>query len=132
MDRPRVLLADDHGDFLALEARLLEPDYEVVTTVGDGRALLEQAARLKPDVVVLDISMPVMNGIVAAQHLYASGCAAKVIFMTVHSDPEYAREALLTGAAGYVVKCRLVSDLPEALKEALAGRRFVSPSISLE
>jgi DNA-binding NarL/FixJ family response regulator len=129
LNRPRVLLADDHEDFLAVEGRLLEQDFEVVNKVGDGRVLLDEAARLEPDIVVLDISMSVMNGIEAARRLRASGSGAKIVFLTVHDDPDYAREALGSGALGYVVKCRLVLDLPLALREAMAGRPFVSPCI---
>ena len=132
MDRARVLLADDHEEFLAMEARLLEQDYDVVKEVNDGRSLLEEAARLEPDLLVLDISMPVLNGIEAAQQLQAAGCGARIVFLTVHDDPDYVRAALAVGALGYVVKCRLASDLLPAMKEALAGRSFVSPCISLE
>jgi DNA-binding NarL/FixJ family response regulator len=132
LTRPRVLLADDHEDFLAIEGRLLEEDFDVVNKVGDGRALLEEAARLEPDLVVLDITMSAMSGIEAARRLRASGSRVKIVFLTVHDDPDYAREALGSGALGYVVKCRLVADLPQALREALAGRRFVSPCVALD
>jgi DNA-binding NarL/FixJ family response regulator len=128
----RVLLADDQEDFLALVARLLEPEFEVVKTVGDGQAAIDEAARLDPDVVVLDISMPVLNGIEAARRLRAAGSKAKVVFLTVQRDLDYVRAALAAGARGYVVKCRLASDLLVALREALAGRLFVSPSVSVE
>ena len=132
MNRARVLLADDHESFRALAAQLLEPEFEVVRTVGDGQVALDEVANLKPDLLVLDISMPVLNGIEAARQLQASGSKAKVVFLTVHKDPDFVRAALAAGALGYVVKCRLVSDLPHALREAGAGRSFVSPSIALE
>jgi DNA-binding NarL/FixJ family response regulator len=132
LHRARVLLADDHEDFLAIESQLLEQEFDVVTTVGDGRAALEAAARLEPDILVLDVSMPVMNGIEAAQLLQASGSRAKIVFLTVHDDADYARVALASGALGYVVKCRLASDLLLALREAQAGRSFVSPTVALE
>jgi DNA-binding NarL/FixJ family response regulator len=125
------LLADDHADVLAIEARILAPEFDVVKTVGDGRALLEEAARLRPDALVIDISMPVMNGIEAALQLQATGSPARIVFLTVHDDPDYVRAARAAGALGYVVKCRLASDLLPALREALAGRPFVSPSIVL-
>jgi DNA-binding NarL/FixJ family response regulator len=131
LDRVRVLLADDHKAFLAATARLLEPEFEVIQTVGDGRALLEEAARLEPDVLLLDISMPVLNGIEAAWQLRAAGSKAKIVFLTVHQDPEYVQAALAAGAQGYVVKCQLATDLLLALREALADRCFVSPFIAL-
>jgi DNA-binding NarL/FixJ family response regulator len=130
LNRVRVLLADDHEDSLAIEARLLEQEFDVVQKVGDGRASLEAAARLKPDILVLDITMPVMNGIEAAQHLHAAGSAVKVVFLSVHDDPDYVRAALAAGALGYVVKCRMASDLLPALRAASAGRSFVSPCIA--
>ena len=115
-----------------VERRLLEPDFEVIGTVRDGRAAIEAAVRLAPDLLVLDLSMPVMGGIEAARCLRAAGSRARVVFLTVHGDPDYARAALTTGALGYVVKCRLASDLVPALRRALAGGTFVSPSIDLE
>ncbi len=131
MRRARVLLADDHEEFLAVEVKLLElePDFEVVSTARDGREALEQAARLNPDLLVLDITMSKMDGIEAARRLRAAGTATKIVFLSVHGDPDYVRAGLAAGATGYVVKSRLASDLVPALKEALAGRSFVSPSI---
>ncbi len=131
MDRPRVLLADDHPDFVAVAARLLEGEYEVVGTAGDGESVLREAARLRPDLTVLDISMPGLNGIEAARRLRAAGDAPAIVFLTVHSDPDYVRAALAAGAVGYVVKSHIASDLLPGLREALAGRSFVSPSIPL-
>ena len=127
-----MLLADDHKDFLGVVTRLLEPEFVVVKAVGNGQALIDEVARLEPQVLVLDISMPVLNGIEAACQLRAAGSRAKIVFLTVHQDPDYVRGALAAGALGYVVKSRLASDLPLALREALAGRSFVSPSISQE
>ncbi len=116
----RVLLADDHADFLAVAVRLLEAEFEVVRTFGDGESLLREAAGLRPDLIVLDVAMPGVNGIETARRLKAAGGAA-VVFLTVHADPDYVQEALAAGGLGYVVKCRLASDLIPALKEALAG-----------
>ena len=132
MSRARILLADDHAEFLAVVTGLLEPEFEVVTTANSGRAALEEAARLAPDALILDISMPGMTGIEAARRLHASGSGSKVIFLTVHDDPDYVRAGLAAGASGYVIKSRLASDLISALREALAGRPFVSPTIMLE
>jgi DNA-binding NarL/FixJ family response regulator len=126
------VLADDHATCLETTTRLLEPEFAVVKTVGDGQSLIDEAARLDPDVLVLDISMPVLNGMEAARRLKAAGSRAKIVFLTVHADSDYVRAALAAGALGYVVKCDLASDLPLALREALAGRSFVSPSISLD
>jgi DNA-binding NarL/FixJ family response regulator len=120
-------MADDHDDFLAAAVRQLEPEFQVVGTVSEGQALLDAAARLGPDVVVLDVSMPVMNGIEAARRLRKAGSAARIVFLTMHEDPDYVRGALAAGAQGYVVKSRLASDLNLALREILAGRPFVSP-----
>jgi DNA-binding NarL/FixJ family response regulator len=130
--RVRVLLADDHKDFLAAAARLLQPEFEVVKTVADGQALLKEAARLEPDVLVVDISMPLLNGIEAARQLRAAGSRAKIVFLTVHQDPEYVHAALAAGAQGYVAKSQLATDLLLALRESLADRSFVSPSIAWE
>ena len=132
MSRARVLLADDHEEFLAVEARLLEPEFEVVTMAHSGREALEEAARLGPDALVLDISMPGLSGIETVRQLRATGSPAKVIFLTVHGDPDVIRAALASGATAYVIKSRLASDLVPALREALAGRSFVSPSICMD
>jgi DNA-binding NarL/FixJ family response regulator len=126
MARMRALLADDNDDFLVAATRLLEPEFEVVATVGDGQALIDEAERLDPDLLVLDISMPLLNGIEAVRQLRASGSQAKVVFLTVHEDADYVRAALLAGAQGYVVKSRLVTDFPLALNEVLQGRSFIS------
>ena len=131
MQLPRsVLLADDHEEFRAVIVRHLEPHVEVVRTVDNGEALLEEAVRLEPDVIVLDISMPVMNGIETARKLSAIGLRARVVFLTVQADPAYVEAALGTGALGYVLKSELASDLLPCLREALVGRSFVSPAIT--
>ena len=127
MTRIRILLAEDHKEVRDRVVRLLEPEFEVVGTVGDGLALLEAASRMKPDVCVLDISMPVFNGIEVATQLKQSGSTAKMIFLTVHEDPDFVRAALETGALGYVVKSRMASDLCVAIKGAMSGRLFISP-----
>jgi DNA-binding NarL/FixJ family response regulator len=127
--RARVLLADDHRDFLAAATGLLEPEFDVVETFGNGQALVDEVPRLDPDLLVVDIAMPVLNGIEAARKLKAAGSRAKIVFLTVHADEDYVRAALMAGGLGYVVKSRLASDLILALREALEGRSFVSPSI---
>jgi DNA-binding NarL/FixJ family response regulator len=130
LTRVRVLLADDHDDLLRVVARLLEPEFEVVKTVGTGQAAVDESAMLKPDLLILDISMPVLNGIEAAKRLRACGSLAKIVFLSVHADQDYLRAAMAAGALGYVVKSRMALDLLPALKEAVAGRSYVSPSLA--
>ncbi len=129
MDRIRVLLADDHEAMLERVARLLATECRVVGTATDGQQALEAAQDLEPDVLVLDISMPVMNGIETAHRLREAGAEARIVFLTVHDDPDFAREALEAGALGYVIKPRIASDLVAAIKEAHAGRSFLSPTL---
>jgi DNA-binding NarL/FixJ family response regulator len=132
-EHPRVLLADDHPAMLALTATVLADECLVVGSVADGRALLAEAERLHPDVIVLDITMPRLDGIESARQLRRSHHQpVRLVFLTVHEDADYARAALDAGGLGYVVKTRLTSDLLPAIRAALADRRFVSPTISLE
>jgi len=130
LSKIRVLLADDHGGVLDTVARLLVPEFDVVGAVTDGNGLLSAAERLKPDVVIVDISMPILNGIEAVRRLMESGSQAQVVFLTVHESSDYVRAALATGALGYVVKPRLGVDLNVAIKEVHAGRSYLSPSIA--
>jgi DNA-binding NarL/FixJ family response regulator len=125
--RPRILLADDHKDMREKVVRHLEPEFEVVASVEDGCSLVETASRIKPDVCVVDISMPVMCGIEAVAHLKETGSEARIVFLTLHEDADFVRTALETGALGYVVKSRMASDLTPAVRSALKGRLFVSP-----
>lgn len=127
--RASVLLADDHEEFLAAVVRHLAPHFEILRTVGNGRMLVDEAARRAPDLIVLDISMPVLNGIEAARQLKAAGSPAKIVFLTVHADLDYVRAALGSGALGYVLKSELASDLLPCLREVLLDHSFVSPSI---
>ncbi len=126
MDKVRILLADDHPYFPELVESLLEPNYEVVGKVCDGRALVEAAESLHPDIIVTDISMPVLNGIEAVEKLQKAGSHAKIIFLTVHSDPDFVRIALSIGAFGYITKPRVALDLLPAIHEALNGHLFIS------
>ena len=125
-----MLLADDHAAFLAAVVRHLEPHFNVVRTVDNGQTLLEEAVRLAPDLIVLDISMPGLNGIETARRLRAMGSPARIVFLTVQADPDYVHAALGTGALGYVLKSELASDLLPCLSEVFAGRSFVSPAIA--
>ena len=122
----RILLADDHPHFPEIEERLLETEFEIIGKVGNGQALFEEAMRLKPDVIVTDISMPILNGIEAATRLRESGCDSRIVFLTVHSDAEFVRRCLSAGAFGYVAKSRILSELVPAIHEAVAGNIFVS------
>ena len=126
----RVLLADDHLEFLAITARLLESEYEVIKMVSDGQAVVEEAAALSPDLIVLDITMPVLNGIAAARQLRAAGFMGKIIFLTIHEDPDHVRAALEAGANGFVVKSRLASDMVLGLREVIAGGLYISPNLA--
>ncbi len=129
MNRPRVLLADDHLMMREKVTRMLESEFDIIGAVTDGQALLDEAAVLDPDIVTLDITMPGLPGIETARRLRETGSHAKIVFLTVHEDPDFIREALATGALGYVVKPRLASDLLAAMREALEGRSFVSRSV---
>jgi DNA-binding NarL/FixJ family response regulator len=126
-NRARALLADDHAAILERAAQALGRDHQIVGTVTNGLDALEAAARLLPDVIVLDISMPGMTGLEVASRLRDAGNTAVIVFLTVHEDQEFVDAARATGAAGYVVKSRLASDLAKAVAEALLGRPFVSP-----
>ena len=126
--RTRILLADDHKEIRDRAVRLLEPEFEVVGTVADGKALLNASTEMKPDVCVIDISMPYLNGIEAAIKMRENGSEARVVFLTVNEDSDFVRAALRTGALGYVVKSRMATDLCAAVNGAISGRLFVSPS----
>ena len=129
--RPRVLLADDHKEVCDSVVRLLTPEFEVVGVVPDGRQLLSAESDMLPDVCVIDISMPGMCGIEAARMLKARGSKAEIVFLTVHEDPDFIRAALDLGALGYVMKSRIASDLCTAIRVALTGGSFISPSQEL-
>jgi DNA-binding NarL/FixJ family response regulator len=105
----------------------LEPTFEVVGAVEDGEALVEAAVNLQPDVIITDISMPKLNGIEAADRLRKSGSSSKIVFLTVHTNPDFVQAALKTGALAYVSKSRITTDLLIAVEEALNGCIFVSP-----
>jgi DNA-binding NarL/FixJ family response regulator len=126
--RARILLADDHKEIRDRAVRLLEPEFEVVGAVADGNALVRISAQLKPDVCIIDISMPYLNGIEAAIKLRENGSEARIVFLTVNEDSDFVRAALKTGALGYVVKSRMATDLCQAINGAIRGDLFVSPS----
>ena len=132
MKRPRVLLADDHRIVTEGLRGLLEPAFELVSIVEDGRALLTAAEKLKPDVIVADISMPELNGIEAIRQIKRTNEDIKVVFLTMHPDVTYAASAFEAGASGYVVKHSAPSELVTAIQHALRGKTYVTPLLKGE
>jgi DNA-binding NarL/FixJ family response regulator len=128
--RARILLADDHSLVAAGLCKLLEGEFELVGAVGDGRALVAAAKRERPDVILLDISMPLLNGVEAARQLQVAVPNSKLIFVTVHSDSPYVVEAFRAGACGYVLKRSAASELVAAIHEVLNGNLYVTPLIA--
>jgi len=132
MHRARVLLVDDNLEFLDIAAALLEANhFEVVNKSCDGEEGLNAALRLDPDVVVLDISMPLLNGFEVARRLRRQKHRAAIVLLTFHEDVEFVRAARSLGILGYVIKRRMASDLPAAVSTVLAGRVFLSPPLTL-
>ena len=127
MTRARILVAEDHELMRDRVVRLLKREFDVVEAVENGEALLEAAVRLKPDVCVLDISMPRLSGMETLIHLKQSDSPAKVILLTIHNDSDFVGAAFKSGAEGYVFKTRMAADLVIAVREVLAGRTFLSP-----
>ncbi len=127
--RLRILIADDYAPILDLVQHLLERRFEIVGLVADGESLLDAARRLHPDVIVLDISMPLLSGLEAAGELRKSAHPPKLIFLTMHDDPLVIDKALSLGASGYVVKSRMMSDLEQAVDSAMRGEVFISPTL---
>ena len=130
MAKPRVLLADDHSLVLEGFRRILEDQCELIGMVEDGRALLEAARRVLPDMVILDISMPLLNGIDAATQLKKTQPSVKVIFVTMHSDADYVRSAFEAGASGYLLKRSAVDELEQAIRTVRAGHTYITPLIA--
>ena len=128
----RVLLADDLTSVLSAVTKLLQGSFEIVGMVSDGQAALDGVLALKPDLVVLDISMPGMSGIEVARELKKRGSTAKIVFLTVHEDTDILATCLAAGGLGYVVKVLMETDLIPAMNEALAGREFISRFSSLQ
>lgn len=130
MKKPRILMADDHSIILAGLRKLLEDTCEVVGTVENGRALLEAAEQLRPDLILLDISMPLLNGLDAARQLKRSIPDTKLLFLTMHASPSYAAESLRAGASGYLLKQSSASELPQAIESVLKGHTYLTPAIT--
>jgi DNA-binding NarL/FixJ family response regulator len=130
MKRTRLILADDHTLLIDAVKRMLEPEYEVVATFSDGEKLVASAPELSPDVVILDVNMPTMNGLTAGARLKKILPKVKLIFLTMHQDMDTASEAFKSGASGYVLKTSAASELFKAIREVLRGGNFVTPSLS--
>ena len=130
MKKPRVLLADDHKIMIEGLKDLLKGEFEIVGSVEDGRALVEQASTLYPDVIVADISMPQLNGIEAARQIKKTDNNIKIVFLTMHPDATYAANAFEAGASGFVLKHSASSELITAIHEAIKGRTYVTPLIA--
>lgn len=129
LKRLRVLVAEDHAAVRLSVVRLLSKNFDVIGAVNDGRALLDAVNKLAPDVLVVDLSLPVITGIEAASILQKTRCASKIVVLTVHNDPDFVRAAHDAGALGYVLKQQMTNDLPEAIEKAFAGEQFTSPSV---
>ena len=132
MRRPRILLADDHKLVLEGFKKILEDECELVGTVEDGRALLSQAPQLKPDIILLDIGMPLLNGIEAARQLKKTQPEVKLIFLTMHGDSAYVTEAFRAGASAYLLKRSPASELLQAVREVSRGRSYITPLVTKE
>ena len=129
MARPRIFLADDHTMLVDAFCKLLEPEFEIIGTAGDGRTLVTSALQLRPDLIMVDLGLPLMNGIDAGQHLSAKLPRTKLLVVTMNEDHLIASEVLRRWASGYVLKKSAASELIRAIREVLAGRTYVSPQI---
>lgn len=130
MSKKRIVIADDHAEMLDEVRRLLEKDYEIVAAVEDGSQLVDAAFAHKPDLVITDISMPVMNGFEAAAKMRGLGLKADIIFLTVQSTSPYLRKARSLGANGYVLKVYANEQLPLAVSKVLNGGSYISPQLN--
>lgn len=127
--KPRILLADDHPPLLEAASTLLKPHFDLVGVVTDGAMLVSEALRLRPDVIVTDITMPVVTGIDAVVQLHKSWSSAKVVFLTIHSEQEFLKACMAEGASGYVLKSRMKTHLVPAIEAALEGQTYISPFV---
>jgi DNA-binding NarL/FixJ family response regulator len=128
--RPRILLADDHPAVLKATNALLELQFDIVGNATDGATLVSEALRLCPDVIVADITMPVLSGIDAAHRLRESASSAKIVFLTVHSEQEFMEACIAEGASGYVLKSHMKVHLIPAIRAALVGQTYICPFVS--
>jgi len=131
MKRPRIVLADDHRLLVEVFQKLLESNCDVVGTVADGDALLDAVPVLRPDVVVIDIGMPRLNGLEAGRQIKRTMASIKLVFLTMNEDPDLAVQAMRQGASGYVLKTSAASELLQAIQAAMKGNRYVTPKIEM-
>jgi DNA-binding NarL/FixJ family response regulator len=132
MKKLRLIMADDHTLVVAGFRKLLESEFEILDVAEDGRSLVQAAERLQPDVILLDISMPVLNGIDAARQIRSRAPNSKLIFVTMHSNPDYVREAFRAGGSGYLLKRSAASELVPAIRAVFAGDQYITPLIDRE
>jgi len=130
INRSRILIADDHSLVAELCKRLLETEFDVIGTVSDGRALVRAASRLKPDVIVLDIAMPILNGLDAGQQVKEMMPGVKLVYLTMNTDVEVAAEAFRRGASGYLLKSCAAADIVLAVRDVLRGKSYMSRTMS--
>jgi len=130
MGRPRVILADDHALLLGAFEKLLAPECDIVGQVSDGRALVDAASRLKPDVVVLDIGMPILNGLEAGRQIKQALRDVRLVCLTMNEDPDLAAEAFRAGASAYLLKRSAASELVTAIREVMQGRSYITPIVT--
>jgi DNA-binding NarL/FixJ family response regulator len=130
MARPRVIVADDHTLLAEAFSKLLTPEYDVVAQVGDGRALVETVRQLRPDVVVLDLGMPLLNGLEAARQIKQIDKSIRLVFVTMNEDPDLAAEAFRAGGSAYLLKRSAAAELLTAIREAMKHRSYVTPLVT--
>jgi DNA-binding NarL/FixJ family response regulator len=127
--KTKLLLADDHPPLVEAAIAILKPHYDIVGIATDGVMLVSEALRLRPDVIVTDITMPVLNGIEAIHRLRASNFPAKIVFLTIHAEEGFLKACIAEGALGYVLKSRMKTQLIPAVEAALEGKSYVSPFV---
>jgi DNA-binding NarL/FixJ family response regulator len=130
LSQPRVLLADDYPALLQATTALLKSQFDVVGIATDGASLVSEALRLRPDIIVTDITMPVMSGIEAVHQLRKSAPSAKIVFLTIHSEAEFVKACLDEGALGYVIKSQMRTHLIPAIRAAVVGQTYIDPFLS--
>ena len=132
MSKIRVVVADEHQQMIAIVRQTLGEEFEVVGAVEDGQQAVNAVLTLNPDVLVIDISTPVLNGLQAAKQLQTADCRTKIIFLSIYDGPDFLDAAFSAGASGYVTKARLATDLIPAIHEAMLGQIFISVPVQMQ